>query len=619
MKKSNLILALLAILAALPFSSCNKGDIDKVSLIPVQVSKDKWSFIDRNGQTLFENEFKNMPTVVYNGVFSVEEKEGLYTVYRVNNDNLDVVGSLEGLKSAGYLEDGLIPVAFPKERVSVYDGNGNKKFDVSPVNGHEVTEVAPGYREGFLAFRTDEDKWGFLDKNGNVAIKPIYDHVSNFEAGRALVAKTDDDGNDIVSVINTKGEPVYKIKPDQRPVMQILNGCVIASEDDKSYVYDKDGKITKFSSKISDITLTDGKYVIFHNDDYEYGVATMDGEILVRPKYQDIIFSNVNFFTLSIPGTSDGFLCQKDNDILLLNTKGEEVAVYEDCESLLPAGKFGYFVKDDKYWSLIDKDGKLKSKDEFYDINFGLSTGYRVASDYADYTTITKKIAALFDGNKIGKYTLGSSASTVLSGNSPSSYSYTSKATLDGLTMSEKEFSMKATGEFSETIASYNYSYYSSSYQWNTFSTLLDIEIRVTDLNLTWGKNGNDALASALQSKGYTLLKSGYIYGTEPCVALSNNNVGLLIIGSEHSFDIVVLDKNNYELSKEFERQVSNISTTMNPDYEEAEIAEEAADWSVDTVAVGYDYFDYPAAEAVAEEVVSAAADGYDYLYDYDY
>lgn len=154
MKKFKALAVCAVILGPSVFISCGGGageDISKVDLIPVQTTKEKWSLLAKDGSIKFEDEFKTMPSLVYNGIFSTS-REGKYTIFKIDGDKYSEVGDLSGLYSAGYYEDGLIPVTFPKERISVYDGKGKKKFDLTPVNDQEVVMAGAGYSEGLLWF-----------------------------------------------------------------------------------------------------------------------------------------------------------------------------------------------------------------------------------------------------------------------------------------------------------------------------------------------------------------------------------------------------------------------------------------------------------------------------------
>ncbi|MEJ1933162.1 WG repeat-containing protein, partial [Nostoc sp. NIES-2111] len=44
-----------------------------------------------------------------------------------------------------------------------------------------------GFSEGLASVKTESGKWGFINRQGNIVIKPQFDEVSNFSFGLARV------------------------------------------------------------------------------------------------------------------------------------------------------------------------------------------------------------------------------------------------------------------------------------------------------------------------------------------------------------------------------------------------------------------------------------------------
>lgn len=342
----------LMLMAGVSFTSCNDN---KADLIPVQIG-DKWSFVNSKGDIIFEDEFSNKPSVVYNGCFSVKENKG-YTVYRVNGNKLEVVGALEKLNSVGYYEDGLIPASEQEERIAIYNKNGEIVFEINPIGGIEISACRPSIQEGMLAVKNNDGKWGYIDKNGEVIIKPNYDDAYSFKDGMALVMKKEDKAT-IYRVIDKKGDVIFKLRDGQKPIKdheQFEHGYLMVKDGEKCLLFDKKGEAIKFSAKFTDLKETNGKYVVYKGDD-GWGVATLDGEVKIRPKFEDVI----------IDGSE--FICREKDEVLVYDANGNEKRRYEYNE-LIPYGSYGFFAKDGKYWYQVDKDGKEKCREYFKDIN----------------------------------------------------------------------------------------------------------------------------------------------------------------------------------------------------------------------------------------------------------
>lgn len=78
MKKSFLFLAGSILLL---LTSCKGGD-SIVDYIPFQEDDGgDWGLINATGEVLYSEEFKNCPSIVLDGCFYLEEKDGSYSVY----------------------------------------------------------------------------------------------------------------------------------------------------------------------------------------------------------------------------------------------------------------------------------------------------------------------------------------------------------------------------------------------------------------------------------------------------------------------------------------------------------------------------------------------------------
>lgn len=559
--------------------SCNKGgeDLwDNVDMIAVQTSKEKWGFLNNKGEIVLEDEFKEAPTVVYNGTFITQEK-GKYVVNKLNGEKYDVLGELEGLKSVGLLKEGLVPATLPNQRIAIFNDKGEKQFELTPVGGKEVTEVFPAYFEGLLAFETEEGKYGFFDTKGNVAIKPTYDVAFPFSNGLAVAGKSNKDKERMeYSVIDKDGNVVFDIKDGQQPNSMFSHGYLIVRDDDRTVLYDKKGEILKFSSKLSRITDTNGKYIIYKNDDGEYGVVDMKEEQVIRAKYSYITFDG------------DKFLAEKDDEYMLLNSKGDTEATF-DYDDVRKLGKFGYIARDKKVWCLVDDEGERIGKEDFENISLEFCPSGNVTSDYFDAKAVASKIVSMIDENGVSGYKFGSTGQQIFSGERAQDYTYRSEVTLPNCEIEGFRYKIDGSGLFTESIASgdwdyYNYSY---SYHWNSGAKLGAVNLKL-NAQSEFGKAGFDAIVKELQSKNYKTDKTGYMGGD--CAAmLSKGKTTVFVSAAEKgdSASIIVLDTSNPDIKRYLDYFSNNITKdnsgsaveeTTEPDYIE-EVAVDSPAW----------------------------------------
>ncbi|MDE6050257.1 MAG: hypothetical protein K2G08_01100, partial [Paramuribaculum sp.] len=267
----------------------------------------------------------------------------------------------------------------------------------------------------------------------------------------------------------------------------------------------------------------------------EVGVANFNDEIIIRAKYDQIVFGNGDFF-----------LAKKDSDdkdYVKLDTKGEESNEKIDYEEVYPFKQFGYFAKEGKTYVLLNEDFKKKGKEEFFGVNPSWSRGH-VYTDYFNTGEVASTMVKMIEGNKVGNIKLGAPASQIFRGESPKDYTYKSFEEFDNLKKEGFRYEISVAAYFSANIADYDYDYYSYDrhYYWNPASNVSSI-VLIMKAESEWGKKGQDALKNALSSAGYKFLKEGK-NGSEYAAAFKKENVIVVAtadfdgeIASIHLFD----------------------------------------------------------------------------------
>ncbi|MDE5801280.1 MAG: WG repeat-containing protein [Paramuribaculum sp.] len=505
--KLSSILASAAYATAMLLSSCGSSSTsdyyDNVDLFAATTSKDgKWSMVNAKGEIVYDSEFKNQPRAAYNGLFSVQEGDG-YTVYQAGGKDPQAVIGLEGLKSVGYLEDGLLPVTFPGKRISIVDANGKFKFELIPTKGGEIIRCNPGYQDGMLVYCTEDQKYGYVDKSGNYVIEPLYDEAYEFSEGVAVVGKKKEESGDMAySVIDKSGNEIFKIKDGytlQRSMFEY--GYIVAQKDDRCFLFNKKGEEIKLNSKAYIVQKYNDKYIIFASSDVEIGVMNFKNEIIIRPKYSEIQFGNGDFFIAKKDS--------KDKELVKIGTNGEESDERIDYEDMRPFGKFGYMAREGKTYVLLNDSFEKKDRNEFFDYSFNRGD-YYVYTDYFNPAAVAEDIVKMIDGNHIGYLELGKSAEDIMSNLTP--YDCANKTSYDCPDLSKDGFryQISVMGNFSEKMADYNYEAYSWSrnYFWNPDSKLMSVILNLSTQG-EWGAKGQEALQTALTNAGYKLLKEG--------------------------------------------------------------------------------------------------------------
>ena len=208
------------------------------------------------------------------------------------------------------------------------------------------------------------DKWGLLDKQGNVLCEPMYNDISNFQNGTA-VAHLDNKA----MLINTNGE-VVKIY-DYNQVERLPNGYAKVQQNNKWGFINPDGE--EIVSPQFDHIYSPNKEDICHTRvGQKLGLITTDGKVICPAKYEDA------------RSFSEGIAAVKINDKWgIINNDGVELVAHkyddiEDCDDII------YVCKDGK-WGYLDKefDEACELKYE-YDWFKGLTLGDKCYKPNAD-------------------------------------------------------------------------------------------------------------------------------------------------------------------------------------------------------------------------------------------
>ena len=125
----------------------------------------------------------------------------------------------------------------------------------------DIKTIDNKFQNNFMKIKTQNDKYGFINKNGNVVTKKEYEEVSDYNKNGFAIVSNDN----LYGVINEKGKEVVQLKYDE---IIFLNDTLFKN-------------IKKLTNKELFIFEGNGKY----------GIIDSDGKELIKPIYDsfDII------------------------------------------------------------------------------------------------------------------------------------------------------------------------------------------------------------------------------------------------------------------------------------------------------------------------------------------
>lgn len=381
---------------SLALASCSgSGEHNASEYLPFKSSENgKWGMVSVDGEVLFEEEFTNQPTEVKNGRFLVRNNNGLWEMFTAE-ENPRKIG--EDYKHICEFNSDVTLAVKEGERITIINKEGEVVKTIEKIKGKEI--ISAYMHNNIVALETEDKKFVFMDTKGNI-IEGLdsfeeYERIKSISHDViALLKKKDctDDGN-TWTVMNTNGEELLSIKEGSKQKYTdidfenstdeyLLVARTVDGEEQWGIIDYKKEEIVRPSSKIRGITGIRGDKFIFKNSEGLRGVMNMESEVVLRPKYDVLIWVDDNL--LQAHDAEDGYM--------LTNLDGEKLTK----EKYLSMGSFNdgdyATVKiTDNSWGFIDKNGevlKLKNAPDFYYIG-GLKTRDEVESEFVDLDAIT--------------------------------------------------------------------------------------------------------------------------------------------------------------------------------------------------------------------------------------
>lgn len=505
------ILAAAAI--AVTVASCSGKP--ELSYMPAKAEGDSnWGLVDANGEFLFTDEFSDRPSPVVNGYFFVEEGNG-YTVYKAEK-NPKQVGDLSGLKGCGFYNDGLMPVVHKGEHISFVDGSGKTKFTLENVDSVSVSAAMNMFVNGRCAIRTSDEKWGAIDTDGNVVVKPKYENPVLFVEDLALV-KDAQSGESYI--IDRDGNTKATVSGNISSGGVFIDGYTIAQvessdsgEESRMAIVKGDGELTKLPSAVKYVKTWNSKYIVFESSDYEYGILSVDGDVKVRAKYDNIeMLANGKFI-----GNRDGkyMYVSPDGDTEKLPGEVGAAVRFPYQFSKIFDFKFELISEDDDddELQLRTYNGKKVGKDmDRYKGRIELDNIY---SDYFDYADVTRKFMDMFDADGLKGYPFDSTMKLYADTTAHTVEWYRGDTSMSvSVASGNPYFYVSSATLYSDRTIVYDATPYASYYTWE-----FNPASRVTAISLTLSFNGNNYrndlpgyFAEALRDRfGVTVPESGY-------------------------------------------------------------------------------------------------------------
>ena len=206
----------------------------------------------------------------------------------------------------------------------------------------------------------DNNKWGYINDNGDTIIKPIYDKACYFEYGMAIAGF-----NDKLGIINKDNE--FLIKPKYDYICIYSENLLVGMINHNSYIHDLKND-TVYYYEYETAGIWNDKTLVMADKNKKVVLLVLDSMKILPTNYDEIILPRKSFYygeeVLSIYTKFNNENINNEFGITILNNKIGYIK-YTGEVIVEPKYDFGFFFQktraiyqfNDK-WGIIDVSGK---------------------------------------------------------------------------------------------------------------------------------------------------------------------------------------------------------------------------------------------------------------------
>lgn len=330
---------------------------------------DLWSIVDcQNGEILYKNEFKERPSLISDGYFTVMNSEKKHDFYNVSAVTTPV-NSVPYVSITNFNKNSLAFAVKEGATISIIDKTGK---EILTLPEDIKTCYADNVNDGLFGFISWEGKYGIADVKGNILIPAIYDSGTAFSKdGYAILGTKKDNGTYTYSIMDKTGKELYSFSSEEYSQhTDVSNGTITVVKEKDVFCIDVNGEKILSVGKEKEYSLyrmTNHNNMIIFSDGVLFGLKDMKGYILIRAKYDELDFAGE-------------YLIAEKNEKTGLISVQDEILIPFDYTGIERLSDDRYLVESDNLSAIVDSHNKDVGTNNFS--SYSLFNPFYVSSNY---------------------------------------------------------------------------------------------------------------------------------------------------------------------------------------------------------------------------------------------
>ncbi len=384
--------SLMFVIVVLLIAACDSNNAKPgITLIPCQVGDSLWGFADINGNIAIKPQFASEPSYFREGYSIYVKGDGTF-------DYIDETGKTRGKSYSAVtpFSDGLAVTVEANSYPVVVDKDFNKIFEMKSAQEIGI------FSDGLARFRNYKQMWGFLDKAGNIAIKPMFDYAASFSEGIAYVEARDTSLKPYKAFIDKSGNIIAKYDYEKYSKTRNFSDGMAAFFDGSGWgFFETKGNVAiKSGNAWTEVTDFKNGYASFAKEG-KWGLIDKTGAVILKPEYvyPVTIYSNLG-------------AVMKDNKVGFVDIAGKDIIKPQFNDLVLPFIAGNAVVKSGNDFIFINKEGNpvgnTKMKNVGRNFYFVTDLYYSAKNDYFAMDKLLSVVAGDIRPGNINKVKKGS-------------------------------------------------------------------------------------------------------------------------------------------------------------------------------------------------------------------